>query len=64
LSEINVVENRALTVLEMESLLKMLKKPVEYYQKATYVQQQKICKILLLNIVVDNKKRLTLRVKP
>ena len=42
----------------------MLNNAKKYYEKATYVQKRKIIKILFLNIKINNKKELTVQIKP
>ena len=42
----------------------MLNNAKKYYEKVTYVQKRKIIKILFLNIKINNKKELTVQIKP
>jgi len=51
-------------MLEFELFVKVLHNAGKYYRKATYVQKRKIVEILFSNIVIHNKKRLTIAVKP
>lgn len=51
-------------VFNTEILLKFMKNAVQYYDKSDYVRKEKIIKILFSNIVVNEKKRLSLAVKP
>lgn len=51
-------------ILELSMFVEMLNKAGGYYKKATYVQKRKVSSILFSNIVVDNKKRLTVAVNP
>jgi len=51
-------------ILELTIFLDMLRRSGNYYKRATYVQKRKISKILFSNIIINNKKRLTIEVKP
>jgi SMC interacting uncharacterized protein involved in chromosome segregation len=51
-------------ILEASTFLDVLRNASTYYKKANYVQKRKISKILFSNIVINNKKRLTIKVKP
>ena len=50
--------------VEFQLFAKMLKNAGTYYKKATNVQKQKICKLLVSNLVVDNRKRLRIERNP
>lgn len=52
------------TILELDVFVNLIKNLGTDYKKASYVQKRKITSIMLSNIVVDNKKRLTIGVKP
>lgn len=51
-------------IFELEIFVDMLNNAKKYYEKATYVQKRKIIKILFLNIKINNKKELTVQIKP
>ncbi len=61
-SEIDLSERNE--IVELRIFLDMLNKSGEYFRKASYVQKRRISKILFSNIVIDNKKRLTIAVNP
>ncbi len=50
--------------LEAEAFFKILKNASELYKKWSYVRKRKICNLLMSNIVIDNQKGLTVKVKP
>lgn len=51
-------------IVELEVFIDLLNNAKNYYKKASYVQKRKIAKILFLNIVLDQEKRLQIKVKP
>ncbi|NUJ97482.1 recombinase family protein [Candidatus Gracilibacteria bacterium] len=51
-------------ILELEIFINVLNNAKEYYKKGNYVQKGKIVSILFSNILLNNKKRLQLQVKP
>lgn len=51
-------------IFELEIFVDMLNNAKKYYEKASYVQKGKIAKILFLNIKINNKKELTVQIKP
>ncbi len=51
-------------LLEISVFLDMLRNLHSYFKNATYVQKREISKILFSNITINNKKRLTIEVKP
>lgn len=51
-------------IFEIESLMKILIDTKGSYRKASYVQKNKLVKILFSNIVVDHQKGLHINVKP
>jgi DNA invertase Pin-like site-specific DNA recombinase len=50
-------------VFELEHFLKFMKNAVPLYQNATFVQKKKIHSILFLNIVINEKKQVLIKVK-
>ena len=60
--KIEIVERN--TIVEFELFIEMLQKADKYYKKANYVQKAKILEILFSNIILDEKKGLTIKVKP
>lgn len=51
-------------ILELEIFINVLNNAKNYYKKWNYVQKGKIVSILFSNILLNNKKRLQLQVKP
>lgn len=47
-----------------KTILGFIRNAGKYYKKASYVQKREIIKILFLNIVVNNNKGLTVKLKP
>jgi hypothetical protein len=50
--------------IETEAFMSIPCNADSYYKRATYVQKRKITKILFSNIVLDQRKRLHIAVKP
>ena len=50
--------------LEFQMFAKILKNAGKYYEKATNVQKQKICKLLISNLVLINETRLRIMRNP
>jgi hypothetical protein len=48
--------------MEMDMITKVINKAAETYRKSTRVRKKKLCKILISNIYIDKKKRLTIKV--
>lgn len=62
ISQLNTDENKI--IFDIETMVDFVRNAVEYYKKASYVQKASIINILFLNATVNNKKSLTLAVKP
>lgn len=60
----DIIDDERNEILELEAFLDLLQNISEAYKEATYVQKWKLAKLLFLNIVLDNQKRLTFAVKP
>lgn len=60
----NLDESERNEIFEIESLMKILIDTKGSYKKASFVQKNKLVKILFSNIVVDHQKRLHINVKP
>ena len=51
-------------IIEIEAMMSIMFNADKYYKKASYVQKRKIVKILFLNTLLDNQKRLHVNIKP
>ena len=58
----NITVSERKQTMEMDMITKVINKAAETYRKSTRVRKKKLCKILISNIYIDKKKRLTIKV--
>lgn len=51
-------------IIEIEAMMSIMFDADKYYKKANYVQKRKIVKILFSNTLLDQQKRLHVKIKP
>jgi hypothetical protein len=58
----NITISERKQTMEIDVIGKVINRAVETYRKASRVRKKKLCKILISNIYIDKRKRLTIRV--